>query len=319
MCRDKGIVVVFDSTFESLLSTALICEAMGAKAIHKDNLNSYMIAEKTKIIRADYYEGSLKFEDAVKIYQKKRGCIRLNERELMEIESLITWSLRYKKSDMSTFVLALNALKQCLTEGAGVVMSQVTPEGREIYKRSRKVRCEYHKACGFLRLNVIGNFLVTEAEFEHDVEDLVVRFWNKRYPEKRVVLFSKGKGKALAYMGNKGTISLVEGKKVCFLRKKLAKETEENTANSTESNESDGEIERIYEAFYDAQYISSRRNKRLARHFVPKKFSKRFRMKEGVKIEHELQKTKLDPFFNTQAGISAVKGEEKKNQTKPRS
>jgi probable DNA metabolism protein len=319
MCRDKSIVAVFDSTFESLLSTALICEAIDAKTVHKDNFNSYMIAEKTKIIRTDDHEGSLTFEDALKIYQKRRGCFRLSERELMEIESLITWSLRYKKSDISTFALALKTLRRCLTEGAGVVMSQVTPEGREIYKRSRKVKCEYHKACGFLRLNVIGNFLVTEAEFEHDVEDLIVRFWNKRYPEKRVMLFSKSKEKTLACMGYKGTISLIEGEEVSLLRQNLTKETEENSANSTDRNDSDEEIERIYETFYVAQYIPSRKNKRLARRFVPKKFSKRFRMKEGPKIEHGIQKTKLDLFSTTPSGNSSVKDEEKTIQAKPKS
>jgi probable DNA metabolism protein len=257
-----------------------------------------MIAEKTKIIRTDDHEGSLKFEDALRMYQKRRGCFRLSERELMEIESLIKWSLRYKKGDISTFALGLKALRRCLTEGAGVVMSQVTPEGREIYNRSRKVRCEYHKACGFLRLNAIGNFLVTEAEFEHDVEDLVVQFWNKRYSE-RVVLFFKSKEKTLAYMGYKGTISLIEGEEVNLLRKKLAKETEEHIPNSIGSDKSNEEIERIYETFYDAQYIPSRKNKKLARRFVPKKFSKRFKMKEGHKIEYGIQKTKLDLFFTT--------------------
>ncbi len=297
MLGDKSPVVVFDSTFESLMATALICEALGAKAVHKDCFNAHMISGESQLIRTDGGEGSLSFGEVLKIYEERRGDFPLYGADLSEIESLIEWSLRYKKGDNSKLVLALKVLRQCLVEGLEIVLSQVTWEGREIYKRVRRVQCECHKGRGFLRLKVVGRFLVGEAEFEHEVEDLVVKFWSERYPRKIVVLFSKGKREPMAYIESKGDVYLVKGEKVNGLRN-LLKEAGKKVMDTSDSIEKNKEIEKIYETFYDVHYIPSRRNKKLASQFIPKKFAKRFKMKEGIKIERGIQKTKLDLFLS---------------------
>jgi probable DNA metabolism protein len=318
MCKEKSVIVVFNSTFESLLSTALVCEVMGAKAIHKDHFNPYLIAEGTQIIQTtdNNDERYAQFEEILKSYEKRKGCFRLSNYELREIKNLIDWNLRYKKNDMGKFALILKIIKQCLVEGPSIVLSQVTTESRETYRRSRQVGCEYHKACGFLRLDVIGNYLISAAKFEHNVEDLVVRFWSKRYPEKTVVLFSPSKKKPFAYKGNKGKVSLVEGEEIAMLRARINEETKEILSCSIVHKDSNEDLERIFEAFYDVQYISARKNKRLARRCVPKKYSERFKMKEGVKIEYGIQKTKLDSFMVDQSINSANKYKEKENSGK---
>lgn len=321
MCKDKSVVVVFDSTFESLLSTALACELIGAKAIHKDHFNPYMIDKESCIIQTANIndERYLHFTEILKSYEKRKGCFRLSNYELREIKKLIDWNLRYKKNELSKFALILKVIGRCLIEGASIILSQVTAESRELYKRSRQVGCEYHKACGFLRLDIIGGFLVSKAKFEHDVEDLVVRFWSKRYPEKTVVLFSPSKVKPFAYKGNKGKVSLVEGEEMAILQAKINEDTKENPTYSIAHKDSNEDIEKIFEAFYDASNIPTRRNKRLARRCVPKKYSERFKMKEGIKIEYGIQKTKLDSFLIDQSLNSKDKHKEKRNLKKPKS
>ncbi|MFX0163570.1 MAG: DUF4130 domain-containing protein [Candidatus Hodarchaeota archaeon] len=315
MLGDKSPVVVFNSTFKSLLATALICEALGVKAVHKDCFNPHMISEENPVIQTDGCEESLSFGEALKVYEERRGDFPLYEVDLSEIESLIEWSLRYKKGDNSKFALALKVLKQCLVEGLDIVLSQVTWEGREIYKRVRRVQCECHKGRGFLRLKVVGRFLVGEAEFEHEVEDLVVKFWSERYPRKIVVLFSKGKREPMAYIGSKGDVYLVKGENVNSLRN-LIKETGDKVINTDDSIEKNKEIEKIYETFYDVHYIPSRRNKKLASQFIPKKFAKQFKMKEGIKIECGIQKTKLDLFLSDQLDYYLAKCREEKERNK---
>jgi len=293
MLRDKSSVVIFDSTFESLLSAALLCEALGAKAVHKGCFNPYMISRESQIIRIDDCEGSLSFSEALKIYEEKKGDFPLYVEDLNEIVDLIEWSLRYKKGDNSKFVLALKVLRQYLVEGLDIVLSQR----------------------GFLRLKVVGRFLVGEAEFEHEVEDLVVKFWCERYPRKIVVLFYKGNKESMAYIGSKGEVCLVKGEKVNDLRK-LLREGEKRVMNTDDSIETNKEIEKIYETFYDVHYIPSRRNKKLVSRFIPKKFAKRFNMKEGIKIECGIQKTKLDLFLSGQLDHYLAKYREKKERNK---
>jgi len=322
MCKEKSVVVVFDSTFESLLTTALVCESigMGAKAVHKDHFNLYMIDKENKIIQTANIndERYLHFKEILKSYEKKNGCFRLSNYELREIKKLIDWNLRYKKNDMGKFALILKVIRQCLVEGPSIVLSQVTTESRETYRRSRQVGCEYHKACGFLRLDVVGDFLVSAAKFEHDVEDLVVRFWSKRFPEKTVVLFSPSKGKPCAYIGNKGKVSFLEGEEIAILQAEINKETIENPTYTLAEKDSNEDIEKIFEAFYDVQYIPSRKNKRLARRCVPKKYSEQFKMKEGIKIEYGIQKTRLDSFMYDQSIASEDKHKEKEIRKKPK-
>ncbi|MFX1465404.1 MAG: DUF4130 domain-containing protein [Promethearchaeota archaeon] len=320
MCKDKSVIVVFDSTFESLLSTALVCESIGAKAIHKDHFNPYMIDKENKIIQTanNNNESYIQFEEILKTSEKRKGCFRLSNYELQEIKKLIDWNLRYKKNDIDKFNLILKVIRQCLTEGPGIVLSQVTAESREMYKRSRQVGCEYHKACGFLRLDVVGDFLVSAAKFEHDVEDLIVRFWSKRFPEKTVVLFSPSKRKPCAFLGNKGKISFIDGEEIAVLKAKINKETKENPIYSIVEKDSNEDFEKIFEAFYDVQYIPARRNKRLARRWVPKKYSERFKMKEGTKIEYGIEKTKLDSFLIDQSSNSTDKCEVKNILKKPK-
>jgi probable DNA metabolism protein len=318
MCKDKSVLVVFDSTFESLLSTALVCESMGAKAIHEDHFNPYLINKESKIIQTAKIndEKYIQFKEILKIYETRKGCFRLSKYELNEIKKLVEWNLRYRKNDIGKFALILKMIRQCLIEGPSIVLSQVTAESRETYKRSRQVGCEYHKACGFLRLDTIGDYLVSVSKFEHDVEDLVVRFWSKRYPEKTVVLFSPSKQKPSAYIGNKGKVSFIEGEEMAILQAKINEETSKIPTFSIAHKDSNEDIETIFDVFYDVQYIPSRRNKRLARRCVPKKYSERFKMKEGVKIEYGIQKTKLDSFMVDQSINSTNKYNEKKNSGK---
>jgi probable DNA metabolism protein len=299
MYENMGILVVFDSTFESLLSTALVCESIGGKTIHKDHFNPYMISKECKTIQTAKIndDAHVEFKEILKIYEKRKGCFRFSKYELNEIKKLVEWNLRYKKNDISKFGLVLKMIQECLVEGPSIVLSQVTVVSRETYKRSRQVGCEYHKACGFLRLDAIGDYLVSAARFEHDVEDLVVRFWSKRYPEKTVVLFSPSKLKSYAYIGNKGDVSFVEGEEIEILQAEINKKIRENPVHSIEEKDSNEDFNEIFEAFYDTSFIPSRRNKRLARRCVPKKYSDRFNMKEGIKIEYGMQKTKLDSFM----------------------
>ena len=74
------------------------------------------------------------------------------------------------------------------------------------------------------------------------------------------------------------------------------------------------EIEKIFETFYDVHYIPSRRNKKLASKYIPKKFAKRFKMKEGIKIECGIQKTKLDLFLSSQLERYIAKVKRKRSE-----
>ena len=151
------------------------------------------------------------------------------------------------------------------------------------------------------------------------MEDLVVRFWSKRFPEKNVVLFSPSKLKPCAYIGNKGDVSFVEGEELTILQAEINKEIRENPVHSIEEKDSNEDFNEIFEAFYDTSFITSRRNKRLARRCVPKKYSERFNMKEGIKIEYGIQKTKLDSFICDESINSKDKHKKKEIGKHPQS
>ena len=99
----------------------------------------------------------------------------------------------------------------------------------------------------------------------------------------------------------------------------LAEKIRENPVHSIEEKDSNEDFNEIFEAFYDTSFITSRRNKRLARRCVPKKYSERFNMKEGIKIEYGIQKTKLDSFIFDESINSKDKHKKKEIGKHPQS
>ncbi|MFQ6089467.1 MAG: DUF4130 domain-containing protein [Candidatus Methanofastidiosia archaeon] len=199
----------------------------------------------------------------------ERSPPRLKNSKSKRLLKRIFYALRFKgKNNLS---LIRRVLKQAEENGLEYVLSNISKEARELYRRYRAVQGEVHKAHGFLRFEVYGDVYITKARFEHRVEDMVLSLFMRKYPEKFVVLISKK-----AWVGFGGEIRVFES---VDLRKSRAARDE------------------LWEAYYNSAYIEKRRNRKHAMHAVPKKFWRRFGMAEGLKIDKGIQKGTLEEWL----------------------
>ncbi len=190
-----------------------------------------------------------------------------------ELFARIAYYKRHKEFDSG---LVSKVLKQADEHGAEYVISNISDESRELYTKSREVGCESHRAQGFLRFSEAGEALIAKAEFEHDIIDIVLDHFMKRFPRKKLVIISRGK----AYVGERGLVVIEDPFKYNF---------------------GDVSIKRAadldWQAYYDSQYIEARRNRKLAMSHVPKKIWKKFGIAEGNKIDKGIIACKLTSFI----------------------
>lgn len=189
------------------------------------------------------------------------------------LRDFIGYYMKSKEFDPKTLERVLGQEKEY---GAEYVMATVSDESREFYLKARGVAGEAHRAKAFLRFEVCGDVLVAKADFENNINEMVLEHFMRRFPKKKVVLITR-EG---AFVGKGGTMAI---------------ETAEKYLSLASSAKQDRDIE--WETFYDSQYIETRRNRKLAMKNVPKKLWKKYGLMEGEKIDRGIPGMSLANFM----------------------
>lgn len=139
-----------------------------------------------------------------------------------------------------------------------------TDLARKALKLAREVGGDLHRGKSFTRLKVSKKgILYGELKIKHEVEDLLARFFVRRFPNFIVVLESwRG-----CYIYGRGF------GKVEFSDEEL-KSVVEDLEKTTNINYNFEEVDtkKLWDEFYNSQYIPSRKNLKLFSSRVPKKF-----------------------------------------------
>jgi len=171
-------------------------------------------------------------------------------------------------------------LKQAEEKGAGYVTATISDEARKVYRCASAVGCESHLATGYLRFKeLVENELVARADFEHDVVDIVLSHFMRRFPMKKVVIISND----VAYAGQNNRIF----KEPASMYAEVSGQTDQKPAGA------DAE----WITYYDSQYIEARRNRKLAMRHIPKKLWKKFGLEEASKIDKGILGNTLSDFL----------------------
>lgn len=176
----------------------------------------------------------------------------LDSRRSRQLSTAAFYAARYNAADR--YFLIVNVMGQALERGLDYVLSRVSTEAREMMNRSRRVCMELHRAYGFIRFEPVylaesGEVLFGKAEFQHDVCDLVLRYFSRRFAKQPVYL----------QVGNH----------VFFLENNSLQAKNLSEVFFVEPHDSFTEM---WEAYYDSQSIEGRKNPALARKHLPKKY-----------------------------------------------
>jgi probable DNA metabolism protein len=171
-----------------------------------------------------------------------------------------------------------------------ILKNIASPEARKIDRMIREIFRELERVKQFTRTKLnnhgilYGKILIT-----HKIEDLVLEYFHKRFPDFWICLYNEKKRQTLVQK-KKGEfsywdLSLEESVKKLSLERPIKPYFDDIQI----------ENEDLFNTFYASQYISSRKNPRYYQQMIPKKL---FNL-PGLRgsIEGSLENTKLDQYF----------------------
>jgi probable DNA metabolism protein len=163
------------------------------------------------------------------------------------LKQLIQLNLRYHPVDPA---LILKAITEALEFGPQYCLQGVSPAARKFANRARAVQHETHRMIGFVRFIPFGDHtLVTKPKLVHNTSDLILRGFQTRYPEHKLVL-------------------ILDGYAVSIFRHTLKKEAVEPYLTCLE----DDSTKELWNRYYQSQYIETRPNITLAQQRIPQKY-----------------------------------------------
>jgi probable DNA metabolism protein len=189
-------------------------------------------------------------------------------KNIEKLSKFVIFASRYE-DDKS---LIYNVIIQAMKFGPDYVLDKCSPESVQFIRRYREVVREYGKFIAHSRFQRFNNTLISEAKAKYNIIDLLLRYFKARYRDKKIVLLNKNK----AYIANGGTYTINRDEFLEQTKIKLKRE------------------DPLWDIYYNSQFISNRRNKRLAMSRMPKKHSPDF---EKHYIEFGIQETKLTNFI----------------------
>ena len=148
-------------------------------------------SDKKKFYFEDYVESdNLDYDSLYSQYKEEYGGLDfLEDPKLWEIlEDEIFWASRYRSPDR--YQLIFTVLGQIEKSGAKAYLAQQSLESKEMKDRVRRVTGEFRRAKQFLSFNedAENKALIGKATFEHDIIDLVLRHYAKRYPGRSIAI-----------------------------------------------------------------------------------------------------------------------------------
>lgn len=195
---------------------------------------------------------NLKLEHLKTRYEREFGTLTwLDSHKSRSLASGAYYALRFKAPDNAALVLRV--MIQALEKGPDFVLSRVSSEARTMFNRSRRVCMELHRAYGFIRLNPVHfegrEIMAARAEFEHNIHDLVLRYFVRRQENTPVYIIDKDS----AYF-------LLKGQPVV------------SHVNDLPFPLPTDLFQEYWNVYYDSQFIEGRKNLALARKHIPKKY-----------------------------------------------
>ena len=195
-------------------------------------------------------------------------------------ESLMFWAQRHKKSHQNNL---LSRVEKIYNKNPELIRGKVIDDAKKFHKIAREVALEFNRLKGFLHFKLFPEMvLFGEVETDHDIIDLLLNFFIKRFPEFFICLQKSDiiylgtyrKDVSLNYKTYKNQYYRLKKIKLIkfldYLKKNCDKKI--NLGQFTGDN---------WIEYYNSQYIESRKNIKLAKKTLPLK------LRNQLNLEHE--------------------------------
>ncbi len=238
-------MIMFSDDPQSILKAYMLSRLTGDTVITEGS-DDLMFFSGDAVISTDSY-------DLYELAQQYKGTFFRNTDWLHtyrgnELMSIIYNALRHSSRDKYSVIF--KAVEDAFNKGIEYCLKGASVNSKRLNSLCREVNHEVYRMMGFIRFKPAGEkCLVAEPLLFHDTVDLILREFQGRYPNHRVVILSDSGSKA------------VENGKVFEVRKE-----------DYQKYLKDDIYDDLWEEYYKSQYIEPRKNMRLASAKIPKKY-----------------------------------------------
>lgn len=157
-------------------------------------------------------------------------------------------------------------LEYVKNENEDILSSLSTERARKAYSLAREVGKEIHMAKSFTRLKFSKNgVLYGNLKVKHNTEDLIAKFFARRFPDFVIILQS---WRGCFIFGGSFQNVIKTDEDINEIISSISKPPQIDMEIFE-----DEKIEKFWEDFYNSQYIPSRKNLRLLKRNIPKKYN----------------------------------------------
>lgn len=180
------MLVLFKPSPQSILKAFLASKVYKGKPVEAKEGSTFYFEETVDSDKLDY-------DSLYGQYKESYGGIDfLEDEKLWEImEDEIFWASRFAAHDRLNLIFAV--LAQIEKKGTKAYLAQETPEAKEMKDRVRRVTGELRRAKQFISFteDVSNKVVIGRGSFEHNIVDLVLRHFSKRYPGCSIVILDE--------------------------------------------------------------------------------------------------------------------------------
>jgi len=229
------------------------------------------------VVSVDDVVKNVPFRIKAELWVKIPGCSPMQRS--LSLGSYVTYALRNCRCVPDELVRLLALYYPDMR----AVLAHKDPLSKKYYHYHRETMGELERLKAHVRFRLAGDMLYAEITPKHDVADLFMEWAMRRNRDRAVIV----KCHSEYYVLN--ARSQGYRREVASISKE---EAERLLGNAPDTGSA------IWDTFYDSQYIENRRNKGYAKTRLPAKYSyisPEIR-RERKKVEHGIQKSKLDDF-----------------------
>jgi len=165
--------VVYDESFNNLVKACILQEVKGFTPVTKPDLKS---KDFTRV--SDYEMNELLIE---------WDWVHGTPHNISNLERAVQLAIRHKFADNN---LIFSVIIQALRFGVEHVLTRSTPEAKRFCNLVCAVREELRNAKFNMKFSHKGKTLIGKYIFSHQIADLLLQFYQKRFPEKEVVIIN---------------------------------------------------------------------------------------------------------------------------------
>ncbi|HWR60213.1 MAG TPA: DUF4130 domain-containing protein [Clostridia bacterium] len=238
-------MIMFSDNPQSILKAYLLSRLTGDTVITEGSENLLFFSGDA-VINTDSYD----LHELAQQYKENfcRNTDWLHTHRGNELMSIIYKALRHSSQDKYSVIF--KAVEDAFTKGIEYCLQGASVNCKRLNSLYREVSHEVYRMTGFIRFKPAGDkCLVARPPLCHDTVDLILREFQGRYPNHRIVILSGSGSKAI----ENGRLFDVQ-------------------SSDYEKYLKDDIYDAVWEEYYKSQYIEPRKNMRLAASRIPKKY-----------------------------------------------